>query len=62
MNLDEDVLLTLDFFTKNKPPTLDINRFKLPFVVGSGNAYNAGTIIFSNIAATFADESNFRKT
>lgn len=62
MSLDENVLLALDFFTRNKPPILDVNRFKLPFVVGSGNAYNTGLILFSENAAIFADESNFRKT
>lgn len=61
MSLDENVLLALDFFTKNKPPVLDVSKFKLPFVVGSGNAYNTGLIIFSDIAAIFADESDFRK-
>lgn len=62
MSLDENVLLALDFFTKNKPVVLDVNRFKLPFVVGSGNAYNTGLILFSENAAIFADESNFRRT
>src|SRR3989344_9222116 len=61
MNLDENVLLTLDFFAKNPPPSVDANQFNLPFVVGSGNAYNTGLIIFSEKAAVFADESNFKK-
>lgn len=62
ISLDQNVLLALDFFAKNKPPTLDINRFNLPFVVGSGNAYNTGLIIFFEKAAIFADESSFKKT
>lgn len=62
MSLDENVILALDFFAKNPPPLLDIDKFKLPFVVGSGNAYNTGLILFSENAAIFADESNFRKT
>lgn len=62
ISLDENVLLALDFFTINKPPVLDVNRFKLPFVVGSGNAYNTGLILFSENAAIFADESNFKRT
>lgn len=62
MGLDENVLLALDFLTKNKPPILDINRFKLPIVVGSGNAYNTGLILFSENGAIFADESSFRET
>lgn len=60
INLDENVLLALDFFAKNPPPSLDINSFNLPFVVGSGNAYNTGLILFSEKAAIFADESNFK--
>lgn len=60
INLTDDVLATLDFFTHTPPPSLDISSFTLPFVVGSGNAYNTGTIIFSQKAAIFADESNFK--
>jgi len=62
LNLDQIVLNTLDFFVKNPPPTLDTREFNLPFVVGSGNAYNTGLIIFSEKAAVFADESNFKNT
>lgn len=60
LNLDQNVLLALDFFAKNKLPSLDLSRFNLPFVVGSGNAYCTGLIIFSEKAAIFADESNFK--
>lgn len=60
INLDEIVIQTLDFFAKNQPPKLDLEKFNLPFVVGSGNAYNTGTILFSDRAAVFADESNFK--
>lgn len=59
--LDEIVIQTLDFFVKNPTPSFDSNQFTFPFVVGSGNAYNTGTIIFSGKAAVFADESNFRQ-
>lgn len=62
MSLDENVLLALGFFAKNPPPSLNIDQYNLPFVVGSGNAYNTGLIIFSEKAALFADESNFKKT
>lgn len=62
MSLDKNVLLALDFFTNNPPPALNIDQYNLPFVVGSGNAYNTGLIIFSEKAALFADESNFKKT
>lgn len=58
--LDRTVLEALDFFTKTPPPTLDISKYSLPFVVGSGNAINTGKILFSGKAAIFADESNFR--
>lgn len=60
INLDENVQLALDFFTQNKPPSLNTSDFNLPFVIGSGNAYNTGLIIFSEKAAIFADESNFK--
>lgn len=59
-NLDQTVIQALDFFIANPPPSLDINRFKEPFVVGSGNAFNTGTIIWAGKPAIFADESNFR--
>lgn len=61
ISLDENVLLALDFFAKNSLPSFDINKFNLPFVIGSGNAYNTGMIIFSEKAAIFADESNFKQ-
>lgn len=60
--LDHTVLDTLDFFTQNPPPALDPDDYHLPFVVGSGNALNAGRIMFSGRAAIFADESDFRAT
>lgn len=59
-NLDKTVLQTLDFFAKNPPPSVNVNEFKSPFVVGSGNAFNTGLIIFSGKDAILADESNFR--
>lgn len=60
MNLDENALKALDFFSENKPPKLDLNQYSLPFVVGSVNAFNTGKILFSDKAAIFADESNFK--
>lgn len=59
INLDENVIRALDFFAQNQPPELDLGKFELPFVVGSGNAYNTGLILFSGRSAVFADESNF---
>lgn len=58
-NLDQTVLNTLDFFVKNPPHHLDVARFKSPFVVGSGNAFNTGMILFSGKDAVLADESSF---
>lgn len=62
INLDESVLNALNFFAQNKPPKLDLEKFSLPLVVGSGNAYNTGMILFADQAAVFADESNFKAT
>lgn len=61
INLDQNVLKALNFFANNPPPALDVSKFELPFVVGSGNAYNTGLILFSRNAAIFADESNFKQ-
>ncbi|MFA5926268.1 MAG: hypothetical protein WC831_05065 [Parcubacteria group bacterium] len=59
-SLNESTVKALDFFSENKPPRLDLKKFSLPFVIGSGNAYNTGLILFSDKAAIFADESNFK--
>lgn len=61
INLNEDVIKTLDFFIANNPPKLDLSQYEMPFVVGSGNAYNTGLILFSGKSAIFADESNFKE-
>jgi len=61
-NLDQTVMQALDFFIANPLPRIDASKFKSPFVIGSGNAFNTGLIIFSGRDATFADESNFRST
>ncbi|HOZ53578.1 MAG TPA: hypothetical protein PK142_02780 [bacterium] len=62
MNLDQGVIKALEFFDKNKLPKLNLNRFAFPIVVGSGNAYNTGQILFSGKKAIIADESTFKKT
>ncbi len=59
-NLDETVIAALSFFADNKVPRLNLKPFSLPIVVGSGNAYNTGQIIFSKIPAIIASESNFK--
>ena len=61
-NLDESVLEGLNFFIKNKPKKLNLKNYNFPIVVGSGNAYNTGKIIFSGQAAVFANESTFKNT
>lgn len=60
MNLDENVIKALDFFSENTPPKLSLEKYSLPFVVGSGNAFNTGSILFSEKAGILADESNFK--
>lgn len=60
INLDENVFKALDFFIENIPPKFNLKNYELPIVIGSGNAYNTGAILFSDKAAIFADESNFK--
>jgi hypothetical protein len=60
-SLSEVTLGGISYFAKNKPIILGQKGFKFPLVVGSGNAYNAGQIIFSKQKAIFANESNFRE-
>lgn len=61
-NLDETVIAALNFFSKNKPPRLNLKQFSFPLVVGSGNAFNTAQIIFSGTPAIITNESNFKKT
>lgn len=60
-SLDEITLAALDFFSKNEPPHFDHHKFKFPLVIGSGNAYCTGKIIFSGQAAIYASESDFKE-
>jgi hypothetical protein len=59
-NLNETVIAALDFFVKNKPPRFNSKSLDFPLVVGSGNAFNTGQIIFSEQTAIIANESNFK--
>ena len=59
-NLNESVLAALDLFIKNKPPRLNLKQFDFPIVVGSGNAYNTGLVIFNKQLAIVANESTFK--
>ena len=58
--LDKSVISALDFLSRQPAPTLRPQRFQLPLVVGSGNAYNAGMAIFSGQPSIIANESDFR--
>jgi hypothetical protein len=62
INLSEGVLAALRFFKKNPPKPINLKRLRLPIVIGSGNAYNAGRVIFASQPAIFADESNLKET
>lgn len=61
IDLAQGVVRALDYLSKTKLPKLDLKRFSYPIVVGSGNAYNTGQILFSKQKAIIADESNFKK-
>ena len=61
VNLNQAVFDALKFFNKNLSPKLDLSKFGFPLVIGSGNGYNTGLILFSNQAAIFADESSLKK-
>lgn len=60
INLNESVLEALNFFVNNKLLKRTFSKFTLCFVVGSGNAYYTGAILFSGKAVVLADESNFK--
>jgi hypothetical protein len=59
-NLDEVVISALDLFIKETPPKLNLEKTGQPFVIGSGNAYNTGKLLFSQRPAIFANESNLK--
>jgi hypothetical protein len=61
ISLDQGVIQALNFFEKNKTARLSLKKFKFPLVVGSGNAYNTGQILFSGKKSILADESDFRE-
>jgi len=60
-NLNDTVLKALNFFIKHKTPRFNQKMLRLPIVVGSGNAYHTGQIIFSGRPVIMANESNFKK-
>lgn len=60
-DLDVAVLGALELFQKEPIPKLKLNAYKHPLVVGSGNAEATGRIIFQNLDAIFASESNYEE-
>ncbi len=60
-SLDQAVLAALDFFSKTLPLKLAIEQFKFPLIVGSGNAYHTGKIVFGGGSAIYASESDFKE-
>ncbi len=56
-DLDTVVLGALEMLEGRDLPLIDINRYKHPLVVGSGNAEATGRIIFDKTNAVFASES-----
>ena len=56
--LDQIVLETIDLYAQQADlPGLDLSGFQTPLVVGSGNGYYTGRILFRNLGAFFATES-----
>lgn len=60
-DLDIAVLGALELFSSVSVPTVDVNAYKHPLVVGSGNALAVGRIIFSDADAVFASESTYER-
>lgn len=57
--LDSIVIKTLEFFGQRQGIAhIDISRFSLPLVLGSGNAIETGKILFRHKPALFASESD----
>lgn len=56
-SLDTVVLGALEMLANEQVPEVDINQFKRPLVVGSGNAEATGRIMFTETDAVFASES-----
>lgn len=60
-SLNITVLKALEFLKQKTLVNLDIKKYDFPIVIGSGNAYNTGQIIFSQQKAIFANESNAKE-
>lgn len=60
--LDEIVLQTIDLYKSKKDiQPIDLQKFQTPIVVGSGNGYYTGRILFRNLGAFFATESEIEQ-
>jgi hypothetical protein len=57
-DLEVAVLGALEMLSQKQLPSIELNQFKHPLVVGSGNAEATGRIIFSDSGAIYASESN----
>ena len=60
-DLDIAVLGALELFHKEPLPPLKIDMYNHPLVVGSGNAEATGRIIFRDVDAVFASESDYEE-
>lgn len=60
INLDQCVLDALTFLSHVNLPKINV-PYKRPLVVGSGNAYYTGHILFHDKDAVFADEGSFKQ-
>lgn len=60
--LDQIVLDTIDLYISRKDlPKIDLSQLHTPLVVGSGNGFYTGRILFRNSAAYFAVEAEVEK-
>lgn len=60
-SLREVVLGALELFIKNGMSDVKVKDFKMPVIVGSGNAIASAKIIYANKNCIFADENNFEE-
>lgn len=61
-SLSQIVLETINLYSqKNSLPKLDLTQFRIPLVVGSGNGYYTGRILFRDIGAYYANEAEVEK-
>lgn len=56
-DLDVAVLGALELFSQHPPPAIDVQAYRRPLVVGSGNAEATGRILFGDSDAVLASES-----